>query len=207
MQAVIRRCGFPLAAPSANPANRLSPTTAEHVRQGLGDRIPLILDGGPCLIGIESTVLDLTATPPRILRPGIISKTALASVLGQTPTVARSSRTAGIRRSPGQFSRHYAPHARLLIWTWPDAATFRRRLAALGVRAERCHVIAHSRIPAAKGLGSLSVLPREPGAFARAMYAELHRCDLADAAVIVVEAPPARLEWHGILDRLTRAAA
>ena len=82
-QALIRECGFPLAAPSANLSNQLSPTAAEHVVKSLGDRVPMIIDGGPCQVGIESTVLDLTVLPPRVLRPGIIHDEALASVTGR----------------------------------------------------------------------------------------------------------------------------
>src|SRR5262249_10839745 len=72
IQAVIRECGFPLAAPSANPSNSISPTNAEHVRQGLGDKIRLIIDGGQSQVGIESTVVDLAVSPPKVLRPGMI---------------------------------------------------------------------------------------------------------------------------------------
>ena len=82
IQAVIRECGFPLAAPSANLSSRVSPTNAEHVRQQLGGKIPLIVDGGQSQVGIESTVLDLTVSPPRILRPGMIHAESLAAVCG-----------------------------------------------------------------------------------------------------------------------------
>src|SRR5204863_6378450 len=83
IQAVIRECDFPLAAPSANLSNQLSPTKAEHVRKSLGDKIPLIVDGGPSQVGIESTVLDLSVCPPRLLRPGIIHEAALLAVTGE----------------------------------------------------------------------------------------------------------------------------
>jgi len=207
MQAVIRACGFPLAAPSANPANRLSPTTVEHVCQSLGNRIRLIVDGGPCAIGIESTVLDLTSDPPRLLRPGMIHETALAAVLGQGPLPPSAPKTAETLRSPGQLPRHYAPRARLLVWTWDDETALRRRMSQAHLPAGRCHVIAHSRIPSHEGLGGISVLPREANAFARALYAELHRCDRTELAAIVVEAPPDAPEWRGIADRLSRAAS
>src|SRR5213593_2738121 len=83
IQAVLRECGFPLAAPSANLSNRLSPTNAEHVRKSLGHKIKLIVDGGQSQIGIESTVLDLSVVPPRLLRPGMIHEPALLSVTGE----------------------------------------------------------------------------------------------------------------------------
>ncbi len=83
IQAVIRECGFPLAAPSANRSTRVSPTQARHVLATLGGRIPLIVDGGPCAIGLESTVLDLTTRPPRVLRPGMIHEESLRATLGR----------------------------------------------------------------------------------------------------------------------------
>jgi L-threonylcarbamoyladenylate synthase len=101
IRAVILACGFPLAAPSANPSNQVSPTTAEHVLKGLGDAIPLIIDGGACQVGIESTVLDLTESPPRVLRPGMISAESLSAVTGEQ--TAGSGRDDGREplRSPG----------------------------------------------------------------------------------------------------------
>ena len=90
IQAVIRECGFPLAAPSANLSGRVSPTNAGHVRQQLGDKISLIVDGGQSQVGIESTVLDLTVTPPQVLRPGMIHAESLAAVVGKHPTSERS---------------------------------------------------------------------------------------------------------------------
>src|SRR6266576_3236320 len=89
IQAVIRECGFPLAAPSANLSNRISPTNAGHVRRQLGDKLPLIVDGGPSQVGIESTVLDLTAAAPRVLRPGMIHEEALLAVSSE-PVLALS---------------------------------------------------------------------------------------------------------------------
>src|SRR5262249_8694147 len=83
IQAVIRECGFPLAAPSANLSNHVSPTNAAHVRKQLGNRIQLIVDGGQSQVGIESTVLDLSTSPPRVLRPGMIHETALLAVIGE----------------------------------------------------------------------------------------------------------------------------
>jgi L-threonylcarbamoyladenylate synthase len=131
IQAVIRECGFPIAAPSANPFSRISPTTAEHVRHGLGNRIPLIVDGGPSQVGIESTVLDLSVTPPVLLRPGMISEQALASVLGKLRTGTNSTGT--ILKSPGQLPKHYAPQGKLLVLSWVDEADLKRQLEGLKV--------------------------------------------------------------------------
>lgn len=208
MQAVIRECGFPLAAPSANLANHLSPTNAAHVRDQLGDRVPLILDGGQSQVGIESTVLDLVATPPRLLRPGMISTRALAAVLGPLASDESAPDTPGEPlRSPGQLARHYAPRARLLVTRWASDPELRAWLAAHhAVPATTC-VVAHSHIPYPAGFLRVGLIPHDAEAFARALYAELHACDAAGARWIVVEAPPASPEWHGIADRLARAAA
>lgn len=207
-QALIRACGFPLAAPSANVANRLSPTCAEHVRQQLGSRLPLIVDGGPTDIGIESTVLDLTEAPPRILRPGHIQQAALEAVIGPVRVQGEEHATAAGAaplRSPGRMPRHYAPRARLFVLGWKDEADLRSQLAAAGVDPATCAIVAYSRVPAGP-FGGLRVVPANAEAYGRALYAELHRCDQAGARCIAVEAPPTGPEWQAIADRLRRAA-
>ena len=397
IQAVIRECGFPLAAPSANRSNLLSPTTAEHVRRSLGGRIRLIVDGGPSQVGIESTVLDLTQSPPKVLRAGMIHEETLLAVWmhggeerpqarggkakgkgltpeflaqwlqdgerllnlverlqaitgrclegrsgtlkggkprlksrskglddsfpklidrykhlqfisgrmkiisthlqfisermkfisehmkiisthlvcrskhrkfispklserfvklpskgakltfslakprginpqaasdqaqhrkgGALPELSQSraqneslehdsnlpgqgakTRTAPLR-SPGMLTKHYAPKAKLLILSWKDEADLRGQIAQRRCSLADCHVIAHTRVAVGGGFEGVSVMPREAGAFARAIYAELHQCDEAGARCIVVEAPPDAPEWRGIADRLQRASA
>lgn len=205
IQAVIRACDFPLAAPSANPSNRVSPTTAEHVRKHLGYRIPLIVDGGQSRIGIESTVLDLSESPPRLLRPGMIHEQGLVAVTGRLAVDARHG--SGVLKSPGLLRRHYSPRARLVVASWRDQLGLEAQTASFKVpRAEIC-VIAHTRIPLAADFGRVSVIPHDAEAFARAIYAELHQCDEAGAALIVVEALPDTPEWRPIADRLNKAAA
>jgi L-threonylcarbamoyladenylate synthase len=204
IEAVIRECGFPLAAPSANLSNRISPTCAEHVRAHLEGRIPLIVDGGPSRIGIESTVLDLTVSPPRILRPGMILEAGLRAVIG--PLGLASGSSDGPLKSPGLLQKHYAPKATLEIWAWRDEAELKARTASRGFPAGRVHVIAHSRIPSGRNWLRVSVLPREARAFARVIYAELHRGDESGAGLIVVEALPPGSEWRPVADRLRRAA-
>jgi L-threonylcarbamoyladenylate synthase len=205
IQAVIQACDFPLAAPSANLSNRISPTTAEHVRAHLGDKIPLIMDGGPCPVGIESTVLDLSVAPPRLLRPGMIHEQALVAVTG------RLARDAGhgeeVLRSPGLLRKHYSPRARVVIATWRDQPDLDAQISRLGVPRSVIHVVAHTRIPASSGLGRVSVIPHDAVAFARAIYAELHQCDEEGAELILVEALPDTPEWRPIADRLSKAAA
>jgi L-threonylcarbamoyladenylate synthase len=210
MQAVIRACGFPLAAPSANRSNEISPTNAEHVARSLGKSIPLIIDGGQSQVGIESTVLDVTTTPPRLLRPGMIHEESLLAVTG---TLDIGTENSGMFRSPGQLRKHYAPKARLLILHWRDEKDFKSQLARvqadekLSVTPERTFVIAHTHIPLGANVGRVSVIPHDAEAFARAIYSELHLCDEANAELIVVEAVPQTAEWRAIADRLNRAGA
>lgn len=208
MQAVIRECGFPLAAPSANLSNQLSPTTAEHVRAGLDGKIPLIVDGGQSQVGIESTVLDLTVSPPKILRPGMIHAGSLAAVCGavQDPQ-SQAPNSGAVLRSPGLLAKHYSPRAKLLIWNWHDDADLEGKIESAKLNIRDCRVIAHTRIPASLAPGNVCVIPHDAEAFARALYAELHRCDAAGAGWIIVEAPPDLPEWSGIADRLRRATA
>jgi L-threonylcarbamoyladenylate synthase len=205
IQAVIKECGFPLAAPSANPANRVSPTTAEHVRTSLGDRIDLIVDGGPAQVGIESTVLDIAIWPPRVLRPGMIHYQALLAVTGKLQSGQESSQT--VLRSPGLLRRHYSPNARLVVWSWSDEAGLRGESSRADVPLHKIHVIAHSRVPSARGFGGVFIIPHDAVAFARAIYAALHECDQAGAELIVVEELPEGEEWRAVADRLRRAGS
>jgi L-threonylcarbamoyladenylate synthase len=205
IQAVIRECGFPLAAPSANLSNRISPTNAGHVRAQLDGKVPLIVDGGQSQVGIESTVLDLCAAPPVILRPGMIHAESLAAIVSAMPL--SGERGSSVLRSPGQLAKHYSPKAKLWILDWPDEIALAGHLSALGLNPATIHILAHTRIPGGEAFAGVSVIPHDAEAFARALYAELHRCDDAGVQNIVVEQPPDSPEWAGILDRLRRAAA
>jgi L-threonylcarbamoyladenylate synthase len=204
MQAVIRECGFPLAAPSANPSNRVSPTNAEHVRSYFSGQIPLIVDGGQSQVGIESTVLDATCSPPRLLRPGMIQERALVAVTGELAVGFGDSEQ--ILRSPGLLEKHYSPKAQIVLWNWADEAELRERVTKAGWPLSGVQIIAHTRIPSEPGFGRVSVIPHDAEAFGRALYAELHACDAAGAAWIIVEAVPQKDEWRAIADRLKRAA-
>jgi L-threonylcarbamoyladenylate synthase len=205
IQAVVRECGFPLAAPSANLSNRISPTQAAHVRSSLGGRIPLIVDGGPAHVGIESTVLDVSVSPARLLRPGIIHETSLLAVLGELDSGQTPKE--GPLKSPGQLPRHYAPSARLAVLHWSSEVELEEQSSRFQVPASKIHVIAHTCIPSARRFGRVSVIPHDAEAFARALYAELHLCDEAGAKLILVEGLPETNEWRAVSDRLNRAAA
>jgi len=231
IQAVIRACGFPLAAPSANPSNQVSPTTAAHVRKAFDGRIPLIVDGGPSQVGLESTVLDLAAARPRLLRPGMIHAETLRAVMGAAELQAAPNWSAGAGsrlRSPGMLPRHYSPKAKLVVLSWRDRADLASQIQSLHFPPEKICIIAHSPIggstksppagsqktrvmarrpvPLSGEFGRVSVLPHDAAAFARALYAELHQCDDSGAALIIVEAPPPTAAWRAIADRLSRAA-
>jgi L-threonylcarbamoyladenylate synthase len=209
IQAVIQACGFPLAAPSANVSNQISPTNAGHVFKDLNGRIPLIVDGGQSQVGIESTVLDLACSPPRLLRPGMIHVESLLAVMGEGTIQTGAPNSSGaetLLRSPGQLPKHYSPKARLILVHWRNEEDLAAKLAGCSVPSEKIHVIAHHIIPLRQKLGRVSVIPHDAEAFARALYAELHQCDEAGAELIVVETPPDTAEWRAITDRLTRAA-
>jgi L-threonylcarbamoyladenylate synthase len=188
-------------------SSRLSPTNAEHVRKQLGGKIPLIVDGGQSQVGIESAVLDLSVSPPQVLRPGMIHLESLAAVCGEVANGRWQVTGRNPLRSPGLLKKHYAPKATLLVLHWRDDADLRRQLSTLNSQPSTCFVIAHTRIPSPEGFACVSVIPHDAEAFARAIYAELHRCDESGAELIVVEAPPQSSEWLGIADRLKRAAA
>jgi L-threonylcarbamoyladenylate synthase len=205
IQAVIQACGFPLAAPSANTSNRISPTTARHVWEDLGDKIPLILDGGPCQIGIESTVLDLSQTPPRLLRPGMIHAEAIAAVTGQLSLDPNPG--TGQLRSPGMLKKHYAPKAKLIVTNWDNAEELGEIIQGFAPNYDNIHLLAFNTVPPNIPVDRIGVMPREPLAFARCLYSELHRCDTQNAGLILMETPPKTPPWRAIHDRLKRAAA
>jgi L-threonylcarbamoyladenylate synthase len=205
IQEVIRTIGRPLAAPSANLSNGISPTNAEHVMQSLGDQLNLIIDGGHSQVGIESAVVDLTSTPARLLRPGMIDELALMSVTGELTIGFGDSEE--VLRSPGLLKKHYAPKSRLLLLSWQSESELLKRLGQEPVKLERVFVVAHSRIPMSDLFGRVSVVPHDSEAYARALYGELHACDQGGAELIVVEAPPSGPEWRGIEDRLRRASS
>ena len=110
-------------------------------------------------------------------------------------------------KSPGLLEKHYSPKAKLLVLNWRDDADLRFQLSTFNFRPSTCFVISHTTIPSGENFADVSVMPHDAEAFARALYAELHRCDAAGTKLIVVEAPPDSPEWSGIVDRLRRAAA
>ncbi len=187
--ALLAAVGRPLAAPSANRSGRISPTTAAHVRAGLDGRIDAVVDGGPCAVGLESTIVDLTG-PPRLLRPGGVAAEALEAALGgpllPPPTPVGGG---GAQPSPGLFASHYAPRARLRL----NATAARPGEVLLGFG------------PVA-GVMSLSATGDLAEAAGR-LFAELHALDDGRAKVIAVAPIPEVGLGRAINDRLRRAAA
>jgi L-threonylcarbamoyladenylate synthase len=208
--ALLQQTGFPLAAPSANPSNQLSPTTAEHVLAGLSGKVPLILDGGPCQGGIESTVVDLTSDPPRILRHGLISASQLLPYLpelswnGHAVTEVTSEQTP--LTSPGQLSRHYCPRIPLHCYRDPQAITslLQEATTSLAVVLPASSAV---QIPSAKSALQVGYCPANPAEYAAQIYALLHELEDSSATKIILEIPPATTDWLAVRDRLRRAAS
>ncbi len=184
-RAILRAFGGPLAAPSANRFGAVSPTRAEHVRADLGDAVDLIVDGGPAGVGVESTIVDLTQGVPAVLRAGAITPSALSDALGRAVVV----RSGGPVRAPGTLRAHYAPRARLVLAGASERDITVARLASRGAR-----------------VGAL-VLPDDPDAAARALYAALRALDAEGYDAIVATLPPDTEANAAVRDRLTRAAA
>jgi L-threonylcarbamoyladenylate synthase len=191
--ALIRAAGVPLAAPSANRFTQLSPTTADHVRRSLGSDVDLILDGGPCQVGIESTVLSLVGPQPVLLRPGGISRTELEAIIGPISTSAEISN--GAHSSPGMHPRHYSPRTRLLLVNDGKVPE-----TGQGIYLQHEHPVSR---PGVKTL----LMPPEASAYAAVFYDTLHEADAAGYDWIAVDAPPDAPEWEAIRDRLRRASA
>jgi L-threonylcarbamoyladenylate synthase len=199
-QALLRAAGGPLAAPSANRSEHVSPTSAPHVLADLDGRVDAVIDGGPCAVGIESTVLSLAHGAPRILRPGGVSRAALEAVLGPL-AAGPPPEASGPAASPGQHARHYAPAGRVVL-AGRDALA-----AALApLPAPRGLVTMGESPPAAAPLaGAAIALPASPDGYARALYAALRDLEDRGCAAIVLEAPPGGPEWEAVRDRLRRA--
>jgi L-threonylcarbamoyladenylate synthase len=198
-QALLQAFRGGIAAPSANRFGRISPTTAPHVRDELGDRVDLILDGGACPVGIESTILDLSSGTPILLRPGHVGSAELEVALGMP--VSRP--TGAAPRASGTLAAHYAPSTPLLLVASPDLAATVRNESARGSVA----VLAWHPRPAGVEAQIWSVAPAESDEYARMLYATLRELDQSGCAVIIVEAPPQAPEWLAVHDRLHRSAA
>jgi L-threonylcarbamoyladenylate synthase len=228
-RALLAAAQVPIAAPSANRSNRISPTTADHVARQLAGRIELLLDAGPTSGGLESTVVDVTGPVPRVLRPGPITAEQVADCLSALGGTALSSfgddpahavlaegphpdeppdpspaASAAPLRAPGQLPRHYAPLVPLELAAAADVLARLARLAESGTRIGWLDY-GQRRDPAPAVMRI--ELPEDPRGYARRLYAALHELEAADVGRIVVTLPPSGPAWRAVHDRLRRAAA
>jgi L-threonylcarbamoyladenylate synthase len=190
--------GGGVAAPSANRFGRISPTSAEHVRQELGDGPDMILEGGVCRVGIESTIVALTGSNPVILRPGGISPEALEAVMGQKVTLPGIPQTA---RVPGMLASHYAPAIPLRLVGAVQLPAVAASLAAKGKRAAVMALSGYRSVT-----GQTVAMPPEPSAYGYDLYAVIRMLDSGRHDAILVEMPPQTKAWLAVNDRLQRAS-
>jgi L-threonylcarbamoyladenylate synthase len=206
--AFLKACNTGVAGPSANRFGRVSPTTAQHVRQEFGDAL-LVLDGGPCELGIESSIVDCTRGRPVLLRPGVLTRAQLEAacgepVLGKDELPQDDSALGSAPRAPGTLASHYAPNAKVRLM---DASAIQTALNLLG--ADAAHIAVYAR--AVVHIKSAQVLyrrmPDDAAAAAQQLFAVLRDFDAQGVKLIWIENPPAAAEWEGVRDRLGRAAA
>ena len=194
-----------LAAPSANQFGRVSPTTAQHVLAEFGGDVP-VLDGGPCTVGIESTIVDCSRGAPVLLRPGAITRVQVEAVCGQPLQSAQEiADTAGAApRASGTLESHYAPSATVRLM---DARALQTALDVLG--ADAAHIAVYARTPLRIASERLVVrrMPADADATAQQLFAALRGFDAQGVKLIWIETPPDAPDWEGVRDRLNRAAA
>jgi L-threonylcarbamoyladenylate synthase len=197
-QALLRAFGGGIAAPSANRFGRISPTTAQHVADDLGDAVAQILDGGACAVGIESTIVAFVGDVPVLLRPGGIDAHDLQRVLGRAPAVAGDAAP----RASGTLVSHYAPRTPADL---VDASALRAEMLQLGARDESIAVLARTVARPSDFAGVWLRAPADAAAFAHDLYANLRTLDAANADVILIERVPDDDGWLAVRDRVERA--
>ncbi len=203
-RALLAAVGEPLAAPSANRYQTPSPTSAAHVVRSLGERVDLVLDAGTTRHGIESTVVDLTSSPPRLLRPGALSVLELRTVLAELVVEESVVAGEGTRASPGMDARHYAPRARLGVLAPEEVWAAVELLRDEGARLV---VLTRGAPPASVRGATVVAMPDDAVGYAAALFGALHDADAAGADVLLVEAVPDDDAWLAVRDRLRRAQA
>jgi L-threonylcarbamoyladenylate synthase len=203
-QALLKACGTGIAAPSANRFGRVSPTTAAHVQQELGDEL-LVLDGGPCAVGIESSIVDCTRGQPVLLRPGVLTRAQLEAACGQT-VLDKDALASQAPRASGTLASHYAPHARVRLL---DAQALQAALQTAQPGAPSLgRVAVYARTQPELPAGVLyRAMPQQAEQAAHELFAVLRDLDAEGVTQIWVETPPAASAWDGVRDRLLRAAA
>ncbi len=198
---LLKAFGGGIAAPSANRFGHISPTTAQHVRDELGDAVELVLDGGPCAVGIESTIVDLSRGTPVVLRPGMISAAEISRVLEAQATLDQADSTSTPRVS-GSLESHYAPSTPMRLVLARDLDDEVSRLLAAGQRVALLSATSSPGFPPRQW--RQAAVDARP--YAHDLYAHLRYLDSLGADIILVELPPLDAPWTAIHDRLSRAA-
>ncbi len=197
-QQLLRAFAGAIAAPSANRFGRISPTTAAHVQEELGDTVDMVLDGDACTVGIESTIIDLSAGRLRLLRPGGIARAELEGVLHAAVDLASD----GAPRASGTLAAHYAPTARMLLVEADELeGAVRRHAADNGIA-----VLARRPLPPGIEVPLWRRAADDARSYAHDLYATLRELDRWGCTLLIVEAPPPGPEWEAVRDRLQRAA-
>ncbi len=191
-----------VSAPSANKFGRVSPTTAEHVASEFGEEL-LVLDGGACEVGIESTIVDCTRGVPVLLRPGAITRDDIERACGTRP-LSMQELTADTPRASGTLLAHYAPSAKVRLM---DAKQLQSALDVLGADARHIAIYHRGPLRSASPHLRLQPMPNAPLAAARELFGLLRDLDDWGAKLIWIETPPETADWEGVSDRLQRAAA
>jgi L-threonylcarbamoyladenylate synthase len=203
--AFLKACNTGVAGPSANRFGRVSPTTAQHVQQEFGDDL-LVLDGGPCAVGIESSIVDCTRGQPVLLRPGVLTRAQLEAASGE-PVLDQDElqqQAGDAPRAPGTLAAHYAPNARVRLMR---ADAIQTALDLLGQDAAHIAVYARSIVRIASSEVLYRRMPDDAAATAQQLFAVLREFDAQGVKLIWIEHPPEAAEWDGVRDRLARAAA
>ena len=201
-QALLKACATGVAAPSANRFGRVSPTTARHVADEFGDGL-LVLDGGPCEVGIESSIVDCTRGRPVLLRPGVFTRAQLEAACGE-PVLDDAGIEADAPRASGTLASHYAPNARVRLM---DATAIQAALDLLCTDAAHIAVYARSIVRIKSEKVIYRRMPDDALATAQQLFAVLRGFDAQGVKLIWIEQPPLAAEWDGVRDRLHRAAA
>lgn len=203
---LLQAFGGGLAAPSANRFGRVSPTTAAHVRAELGNAVDGILDGGPCRVGLESTIISLVGERPVILRPGAVARSVLAQVLGKG--IEAGVDPDASLRAPGILEAHYAPSTPLQVVPTQSLAETARRCVAGGQRVGILYIETDAELPPCSEIElQRFALPRNAEVYGQLLYAVLREADTAGLHRLLVEQAPEGEAWLAVRDRLSRAAA
>jgi L-threonylcarbamoyladenylate synthase len=203
--AFLKACNTGVAGPSANRFGRVSPTTAGHVRDEFGDDL-LVLDGGPCEVGIESSIVDCTRGRPVLLRPGVLTRAQLEAACGEPvlPQEALDEIDEAAPRASGTLESHYAPNAKVRLM---DAKAIQTALDVLGQDAANIAIYSRSIVRIQSEKVRYRRMPDDALAAAQQLFAVLRDFDAQGVKLIWIEPPPADAAWDGVRDRLTRAAA